>query len=178
MALDSRTPGIQPVRQRLPDAAAEILHHKAPYARTRVEHCKYKKRFEHNGEVVPDAEEAFASDGVGEDLSHAHGKRRCAASAIPKRQFANLMGEIGHGLRLQRIPQPLIVAAAHSGAADNTGRAVDREIDSRRHRARGDHGHHADKRLQQHRAIAMKRAWLSRRIIFGVVPERSANGIR
>jgi len=42
MALDSRTPASSRYGKGLPDAAAEILHHKAPYARTRVEHCSIK----------------------------------------------------------------------------------------------------------------------------------------
>src|SRR5881396_1795407 len=41
-----------------------------------------------------------------------------------------------------------------SSGADDAGRAVDREIDAGSHRAGSDHGHHADKRLEQHRAVA------------------------
>ena len=105
--------------------------------------------------MVPDAEEPFAADGAGENLRHAHSQRRRAAGAIPKRDLADPVGQVDHGLRLQRIaPAADGCGSGVSSSADNTGGAVDREIHARRHGARGDHGHHADKRLEQHGAVA------------------------
>ena len=48
----------------LPDAPAELLHDEAADARAGVENGKNEKRFEHDGEVIPDAEEARAADGA------------------------------------------------------------------------------------------------------------------
>ena len=82
-ALDSKIPGIQPVRaERLPDAPAEFLNHEAADARAGIEHRENKQRLEHDREVIPDAEQAVAADRAGKNLRHADGERRRAAGAI------------------------------------------------------------------------------------------------
>ncbi len=58
----------------LPEAAAEILNHKASNTRSRIEHGKNEERFEHDRKVIPDAEEALAADSTRKDLRHAYGK--------------------------------------------------------------------------------------------------------
>src|SRR5205823_856386 len=101
------------------------------------------------------AEKTLASNSARKDLCHPDGKGRRATGTIPKGNLADLVSEIGHGLRLQRItPAADRCGSSISCAADDAGGAVDREIDARRHGASGHHSHHADKRFEQHRTVA------------------------
>src|SRR5260370_25428353 len=109
---------------------------------------------EHESEGVPDAEETRAADGVRKNLRHADRERRRSARTIPKRDLADCVSEIGHGLRLQRIAPTADGCGAGICSGPNDARwAVDGEVDARSHGASRDHGHHADKRFEQHGSV-------------------------
>src|SRR6202030_113516 len=61
-------------------------------------HGEHEERLEHDCEVIPDAEQALAADGVGKNLRHAHGERRCAARTIEQCFLADQARKIGHGV--------------------------------------------------------------------------------
>ena len=83
--------------------SAEFLHHEAADARAGVEHGEDEKRLEHDREVIPDAEQAFAADRAAENLRHADGERGRAAGAVEQRVLADALREGGHGLRVERV---------------------------------------------------------------------------
>ena len=76
--------------------AEEILQHEAAHARARIDNCQDEQRFEHDGEVIPEAEDGIASAAAGEDVGHAEGERGCAAGASEKSHFARVMSHIRH----------------------------------------------------------------------------------
>jgi len=61
-----------------------------------IEHGEDEKGFEHDREVIPDAEEAFAADSAGKNLRHAHGERRSAAGTVEKSLLTDGMSQSRH----------------------------------------------------------------------------------
>src|ERR1700678_528043 len=82
--------------QRFPDMSAEFLHHETAPTRAGVQHGENEKRFEHDREVIPDAEQAFAADGAAENLRHAYGEGGRAAGAVEQGVFTHALRERGH----------------------------------------------------------------------------------
>ncbi len=84
------TPGIQLVRpsgfQTWP---SEILQHEAADARAGVDNGQDEQRLEHDGEVIPEADDGVAAAAARKDVRHAERERRRAAGAVEQRQFAD-----------------------------------------------------------------------------------------
>jgi hypothetical protein len=60
--------------------AAQLLEHEPAHAGTRVKHSQDKERLKHDGEVIPDAQQAGPADGARENLRHSNGERRRSAT--------------------------------------------------------------------------------------------------
>ena len=124
------------------------------------------KRFEHDGEVVPDRHQRLSAQAVGENVRHSDGKGGRAAGAVVERLLA-------YGLR-QRMhfgggngESP--VADGRGGGlwrlADDSRRTVDREVDSRLQHASGDHRHNGHHGFSQHGTV-------SHHAGFGLAPDQ------
>ena len=49
----------------------QILQHEASHPRTRVDNGQDEQGFEHDGEVIPEADKRFAAARSGENVGHA-----------------------------------------------------------------------------------------------------------
>ena len=81
-ALVTSTPGIQDwSAEGLIEMAEQVLQHEAADAGAGVDDGEDEERLEHDGEVIPEAEDGVAAAGDGEDVGHAEGQRGRAAGA-------------------------------------------------------------------------------------------------
>ena len=69
--------------------AQQILQHEAAHARAGVDDGQDEQRLEHDGEVIPEADERAAAAGAREDVRHAQRQRRRAAGAVEQRLLAH-----------------------------------------------------------------------------------------
>src|SRR6185312_743639 len=110
-------------------------------------------RLEHDGEVIPEAEQA-APEGTAEDAGHADGERRGAAGSREERRLPHLVCKRLHLLhRDGKSPARDRVHGRCRRTAYHTHSAVDGEEDAGIEQRRGNHGHDGDERLQHHAAI-------------------------
>ena len=95
----------------------EGLEQEAAHARAGVDGGQDEQGLEHDGEVVPEADEALAAADVGEDLA----MPRARVGAPPVRSnrvgFADARGQGGHWPAVTGKPQPVMVATAASAVA-------------------------------------------------------------
>ena len=136
------TPGIQLVRpERRPDVAQQILQHEAADARAGVDDGEDEQRLEHDGEVIPEADDGASAAAGGEDVGHAERERGRAAGAREERLLRRPVGQRRHlARRVTGKPQVEIVAAAAAGVgAHYAGRRIDGEVDAGLQGAGGDH---------------------------------------
>ena len=80
----------------LGNMAQEILQHEAAHARAGVDDREDEQRLEHDGEVIPEAQDGAPAAGAGEDVRHAERQRGRAAGAVKKRLFAHARRERRH----------------------------------------------------------------------------------
>ncbi len=136
------------------EVAEEILQHEAADAGAGVDHREDEQGFEHDGEVVPEREEAFAAAAFGEDVGHAECQRWRAAGAVEERFFANGFGEVGHLFGGDgEAPGGDGFDGRVGGGADDAGGGVDGEVDTGVEDAGGDDGHDGDEAFEQHAAV-------------------------
>ena len=132
----------------------QVLNHKAAHAGACVKSGEDEKRLEHDREVIPDGEEMVSSNRTAENLRHPDGERWRAARAIQQRALADALRERRDRPRIKReSPRADRLRCGVRRFAHNCRGTIDGEINSGLERARGDHGHHADERFHQHRAV-------------------------
>jgi len=105
--------------------------------------------------VIPDRHQRLSPQAIGEDVSHAHCKRRCAASSVVE---GLLTDGLRKGVHFDR-------ADGESPIADGRGRSlrrlshdsrgtVDREINARLENTGSNHRHDRHHRLGHHGSIS------------------------
>ena len=117
--------------------AEQVLQHEAAHARARVDDGEDEERLEHDGEVIPEAEDGASAAAAREDVRHAQRQRGRAAGAVEERLLADVRRQRSASrARVTGKPQPMMVAtAAARRRAHDAGRRVHRE-DRRRAAAR------------------------------------------
>mmetsp|Transcript_1545 Transcript_1545/g.2514 ORF Transcript_1545/g.2514 Transcript_1545/m.2514 type:complete len:727 (-) Transcript_1545:200-2380(-) len=137
------------------ETAQQVLQHEAAGAGAGVHRGQDEERLEQDREVVPEGHQRLAAHHLVQDLGHAHGQRRRAAGTGQD----GLLADVGRGLRQHlgcddEAPGGDRLRHARGVLAHKCRRAVHREVHAGLD-ARGRHqGHHRDKALGQHAAVA------------------------
>ena len=158
--------------------AKRVLNHEARHARARVKNGQDEQRLKHDREVIPDRHYRIAPKSLRKDARHAYGKRGRTAGSIEERLLADRMSKGLHIGQSREIPRRKSSLPQLAESLRNSRRAVDREVHTGLQHAGGDDGHDCNCGLGQHRTIANEPSSVSRAMSLGVVPLRSANGIR
>ena len=146
------------VAERFPGVSKCILQQVATHAGAGIQRGEDEQRFEHEREVIPDAQPALAHD-LGEKIGHAHGQRGGAAGAAVERLLLHLARQFAHALGCDGKVRAVGIHLGDRGAGHRRGIGaghldVHGQIDARLQRACGDHGHDGHERLQAHGAVA------------------------
>ena len=132
-----------------------VLHHEAPYARSRIKNSQNEERLKHKGEVVPDRHNSVPAKASGKDLRHAHGERGRPSGAVVERLFADGVGQCRH-IGSSHVETPIGNRAGRrfGRCTHHTCRTVNCEVNTGLHRASGDHRHDRHHGLRHHGAVS------------------------
>ena len=107
--------------------------------------------------MVPERHHGLAADQGRENLRHADGERRRAASTRDDGVLAHILGGLIDLLRRNREPPFAdLCGSASRGRANLSAGRIHREVDARLDDAGRDQRHDGDERLHEHAAVADK----------------------
>jgi len=103
--------------QRFPDVPQEVLQHEPAHARAGVEDGQDKERLEHDGEVVPEADQRPSAAGGRKNVGHSQRQRRGAAGAVEQGPLAHFAARLVISATVTGKPHDEMVATAAAGVA-------------------------------------------------------------